>query len=64
MSLPACPICEQDTLVLETRGAERRRRCTKCLHTFTTVEKLKVEDLRQQEAVQILLEAADKLKAA
>jgi transcriptional regulator NrdR family protein len=59
-----CPICSQDSIVLKTLGTERRRRCTVCHHRFTTTEVLKEEQQRQLEAVQTVIEAAEKLKAA
>ena len=59
-----CPICSSATMVLSKHGVERRRRCTVCKHTFATVEKLRDEDRRQAEAVQTVLDAADRLKAA
>lgn len=59
-----CPICRQDSIVLAKEGTARRRKCTGCGKRFTTVEKLKEEDQRQQEAVQAVREAAEKLKAA
>jgi hypothetical protein len=59
-----CPICSQDSIVLRTDGAERRRCCTACQHRFTTTEVLKDERRRELEAVQTLLEAAERLKAA
>ncbi len=59
-----CPVCRQETIVLRKDGAERRRECTACRHRFVTVEVPKDEQLRQQEAVQTVIEAAEKLKAA
>lgn len=59
-----CPVCRQPSVVLKTLESERRRRCTACGHRFTTVEKLKDEERRQREAVQTVLEAAERLKAA
>ena len=59
-----CPICSQETRVLRTDDAERRRMCTACGYRFTTTEVLKDEQRRQLEAVQTVLEAAEKLKAA
>lgn len=58
-----CPICSQETRVLRTDGADRRRACTACGHRFTTTEIMKGELERQQEAVQTVMEAAEKLKA-
>jgi transcriptional regulator NrdR family protein len=59
-----CPICSQDTFVRKTLGTERRRQCTGCGHRFTTTEVLKEEHDRQLEAVQVVREAAEKLKVA
>lgn len=59
-----CPICAQETRVLRKDGAERRRECSACGHKFVTAEILKAEQQRQLEAVQTVLEAAEKLKAA
>ena len=36
-----CPKCEGKTLVLETRGTERRRQCQACSHRFSTREIIK-----------------------
>lgn len=59
-----CPICASDSHVLTKDGVTRRRECTKCFHRFTTVERLKAEEDRLQEAVQTVREAAEKLKDA
>lgn len=59
-----CPICSQNTRVLRADGPDRRRACTACGHRFSTTEVLKEEQQRQLEAVQTVLEAAEKLKAA
>jgi transcriptional regulator NrdR family protein len=59
-----CPICSQETRVLRKDAAERRRQCTACGHRFTTTEIPRDEHQRQQEAVQAVMEAAEKLKAA
>lgn len=59
-----CPVCQQPTLVLRTDGASRRRKCSACGHRFTTTEVLEEEQKRQQEAVQTVLEAAERLKDA
>lgn len=59
-----CPICRSDTRVLKTMASERRRQCSGCGHRFTTIERLKEDDQRLQEAVQTVREAAEKLKAA
>lgn len=59
-----CPVCSQDSSVLKSRGVERRRQCTICGHRFTTIEKLKDAEQRQQEAVQVVREAAERLKDA
>lgn len=59
-----CPVCTRPTYVAAKDGADRRRACPACGHRFTTTEVLKVEHQRQQEAVQTVLEAAEKLKAA
>lgn len=60
-----CPICKGDTRILRTEGAERRRECIDgCGRKFTTVEVLKEDHQRQQEAVQIVVDVAAKLKAA
>ncbi len=50
--------------MLRKDAGERRRQCTACGHRFTTTEIQKDEHQRQQEAVQTVLAAADKLKAA
>ena len=49
---------------MHTEAPDRRRQCTACGHRFTTTEVLKDEQRRQLEAVQTVLEAAEKLKAA
>lgn len=59
-----CRICPGETIVLETRGSERRRHCTACGHRFTTVEVLKDERRRELAAVQVVKEAAERLKDA
>lgn len=60
-----CTICKGDTVVLATDGNDRRRKCVgKCGHRFTTTEVLKDDWQRDQEAVQTVIEAAEKLKAA
>jgi transcriptional regulator NrdR family protein len=59
-----CPVCSQPTIILKTRDAERRRACTVCPHRFTTTEVLKEDHNRQQEAVQTVIEVAERLKAA
>jgi transcriptional regulator NrdR family protein len=59
-----CPLCRQDSRVLKSIEGERRRECTACKHRFTTTEVLKEERLREQEAVQVVIEAAEKLRAA
>ena len=59
-----CPTCSGDTIVLRADGNERRRECRgQCRQRFTTVEVLKVDHLRQQEAVEVVKEAAAKLAA-
>jgi transcriptional regulator NrdR family protein len=59
-----CPICSSPTIVLETRGQDRRRECRGgCGHRFTTTEILKEDQLRQEQAVRTVIEAAEKLKA-
>ena len=58
-----CPICRSETIVLTKDGPDRRRKCTGCGNRFTTVEKLKEEDLRQQEAIEAVKAAAEKLAA-
>lgn len=58
-----CPLCHQPTIVLKTLGDERRRRCTACLHRFTTIEKLKEDEQRQAEAIEAVRQAAEKLAA-
>lgn len=58
-----CPICRRETIVLAKDGPNRRRQCTGCGNRFTTVEKLKEEDRRQQEAIEAVREAAGKLPA-
>jgi transcriptional regulator NrdR family protein len=42
-----CPVCSQDTRVLQTRDPERRRECTACGHRFTTTEILKDDHERR-----------------
>lgn len=59
-----CPVCPAGTIVLETRGDERRRKCTSCGHRFTTVEVLKEIRQLEQAAVQVVREAAERLKDA
>jgi len=59
-----CPICRQESRVLTKSGVDRRRECTECGHRFTTEERLKEELKRQDEAVQTVLEAAERIKAA
>lgn len=63
-----CPICRKPTIVLEKRGEKRRRECRAgdggCGNRFTTTEVLEDDQLRQQEAVRTVLEAAERLKAA
>lgn len=58
-----CPLCKQDTIILETRGAVRRRRCTACKGTFATVEVLKQEHDRQQRLIKDAQELAGALLA-
>lgn len=60
-----CPTCSSETYVTHKDGAERRRRCAnkRCDHRFSTTEVLRDEHQRQREQVQVVLEAADKLKA-
>lgn len=58
-----CPICPGDTIVVKTLGVERRRKCTVCEHRFTTIEKLKEDEQRQAAAIEIVLQAAEKLAA-
>lgn len=57
-----CPICRQESRVLEKNGSDRRRECTKCLARFTTTEVLKAEHKRLTEAVQVVRDVAEKLK--
>lgn len=59
-----CPLCDSDSRVLTKEGVTRRRECTKCFHRYTTVERLKEEEERLQEAVQTVREVAEKLKDA
>lgn len=65
-----CPICNGDTKVLYKDGQDRRRECIGqqgkkgCGHKFTTTEVLKEEHQRQQQAVQAVVDVAEKLKAA
>lgn len=59
-----CPICKGESFVLKTMGARRRRKCARCKHRFTTEERLAEELQRQEEAMQAVREAAEKLKAA
>lgn len=48
---------------MRTDGAERRRECTSgCRARFSTVEVPKEEHQRQQQAVQTVRDAAEKLK--
>lgn len=50
-----CPVCRKETIVLETRGLDRRRGCLVdrggCGHKFTTTEVLKTEHDRQQKII-------------
>lgn len=52
-------------MVLEKRGRERRRACTneRCKHRFTTVEKLKEDELRQERLLVDAAALADRIKA-
>lgn len=59
-----CPTCSGDTRILRTDDTERKRECVRCGHRFPTVEILKDEHQRQEEAVRTVLEAAERLKAA
>lgn len=65
-----CPICDGDTKVLYKDGQDRRRECVGtaakggCGHKFTTTEVLKEQHQRQQEAVQTVVDVAERLKAA
>lgn len=51
-------------MVLEKRGAERRRQCTECGHRFSTLEKLKDLERRQAEALKDAKALAEKLTRA
>lgn len=35
-----CPKCKSKTMVLSTRGHERRRACLSCAHRFCTLERI------------------------
>lgn len=59
-----CPICQQDTIVLTTAAPDRRRKCTACGHRFTTVEVVKEEHQRLQDAVDQVRQVAERLKDA
>lgn len=65
-----CPVCRGDTKVLYKDGPDRRRECVGkggkpgCGHKFTSIEVLKDEHERQREAVQTVVDVAERLKAA
>lgn len=56
-----CPVCNSETKVVRTDGAERRRRCTRCLHRFTTVEQEKDTVTKVQRALSRMREVASKV---
>lgn len=49
--------------MLAKEGPARRRKCTGCGNRFTTVEKLKEDEKRQLEAIEVVKAAAGKLAA-
>lgn len=59
-----CPTCHGETIVLQTVAPDRRRRCTRCGQRFTTVEVLKDDHQRLQEAVADVRQVAERLKSA
>ena len=60
-----CPTCDGETIVVHTNGNERRRECRgDCRQRFTTVEVLKDDHQRLQEAVADVRQVAERLKSA
>ena len=63
-----CPKCKSKTMVLETRGNERRRACLSCGHRFGTLERIdKRPPRRDYAALRVMalgmLERGDPVKA-
>lgn len=59
-----CPTCDSDTIVLRADGAQRRRQCTNtaCNNRFTTIEVLKDDHDRLQDAVEQVRQVAERIK--